>query len=153
MKQAMNERYKALQTAAIIIVVMIITGCDHPQQNTAEPEWKQEIRSAKTEHELKNLIDKYCWEWSTRSRRTIELLQANRYTTLEKLEGDPAELTMKLYTALVTFLIKYPHSPHYAGIDESVGKLWEVSGLTVEEIQQKSKEIIREQRRYQQRNQ
>lgn len=87
----MNERYKALQAAVILVAVMIITGCDNPQRSAGEPQWEEE--------ELYEIVKQRNIEFTTSLNHIMELWQANRFISAKKLEDEVLDKAGKLASA------------------------------------------------------
>ena len=157
MKSRKSTKSKAAAIlAASILVAMTIAGCDNPQRNAAEPEWKEEVlsaieKSAKSEHDLFKLVMKYEEEWREWIRlfgqRIQDMLEENRSIPPSETEVKYSHSEAQLSAAARAFLMAYPHSKHYARVENLFREMLKfTAAYDAEEIEQIVREIRREQR-------
>lgn len=150
----MNQK-KAIQIAVAIIAatiffIVMIPACDNLQRNSEQPQWSKKMRaavdSAKTDRELFQIIEQYTREFTTLLNRRMDMAIANRNMSLEETEYEFYTKTRKLAVTTQEFLIRYPHSKHYAEVESIRGTMLKVTGFSVDEVKQDAREIRRLQR-------
>ena len=148
MKSRKSTQSKAAAIlAASILVAMIIAGCDNPQL----PAWQEESvsaikKSAKSEHDLYELVEKYNEERVSLFRQMMNMQEDRQYISLEETKEKYQRSFVKLSGAAREFLIRYPHSQYYSSVQIIYWGAWELIGYDAEEIEQEAREIRREQR-------
>ena len=137
----MNAMKTAKQMAASILVAMTITGCDNPQQSVVERQWEDEVKSAKTDDELYEIVKKYSIEYERSLNHITDLWRANRFISAKKMESEVLDNAGKLAETTQRFLLLYPQSKHFAEVESIQGMLLKV-GRDAEEIEQHAIETI-----------
>ena len=152
MKSRKSTKSKAAAIlAASILVAMTIAGCDNPQRNELRPEWEEELlsamkKSAKSEHDLYELVKKYKEEHFSLLRQMMYMQQDRQYISHEETKEKYERSFVKLSVAAREFLVQYPHSQYYSSVQVIYWGAWELMGYDAEEIEQEAREIRREQR-------
>ena len=138
MKSRKSTQSKAAAIlAASILVAMIIAGCDNPQQTA----W-----TAKSEHDLYELVVKYDEECHSLLRQVINMQEDKQYISLIGTKDEYRRSLVKLSGAAREFLIRYPHSQYNSSVQFIYWGAWELQGFDAEEIEQEAREILRLQR-------